>query len=616
VTGTMRLTWARLVLCTGIFACGGPMGEPPTAQSAAPAAKADPGLEAALAAAVAGVESRELAQLLRDHWDWQLRNEPLQATQLGVHVYDDRLSKVDGAAVAQRYADVRGLLVRADKLASAPLGPADATTLKLFTRRLKSFSDGEVCRFHEWNISAGDNPISDFNYLPEAHRVETAVDGANLVARYRQVAGAVDDTIANLRTGSQAGRFPTRESARRAIAMVDKQVAEPLDDWPLLRPTKAEHAQWTPAELEQFRAQLRSVVEGEIRPAFQRLGTFLTSEILPKARDDAKPGLVGVPGGEACYRALIANYTTLPKTAQEVHELGMKEIARINDEMRALSQELWGDRDLAKALDRLRNDPELFFRDEAQVETAARDALAAAKARIPEFFRLLPKADCIVRPIPAYEAPYTTIAYYRQPFPDGTKPGEYFINTSEPAKRPRYEARVLAYHESIPGHHLQIAISQELTQVPAFRRYGGVTAFVEGWGLYSERLAGEMGLYPEPLDRMGVLSFDAWRASRLVVDSGMHALGWSRKQAIDFMLEHTALTALNIDNEVDRYVSTPGQALAYKIGQLEILRLRERARAALGAKFDIRTFHDAVLGGGAVSLEVLGDRVEAYLGQG
>jgi uncharacterized protein (DUF885 family) len=222
----------------------------------------------------------------------------------------------------------------------------------------------------------------------------------------------------------------------------------------------------------------------------------------------------------------------------------------------------------------------------------------------------------VVRPIPAYEAPYTTIAYYRQPFPDGSKPGEYFINTFEPTKRPRFEARVLAYHESIPGHHLQIAISQERSQIPAFRRYGGTTAFVEGWGLYSERLAGEMGLYPDPLDRMGVLSFDAWRASRLVVDSGMHALGWSRKQAIEFMIEHTALTPLNIDNEVDRYVSDPGQALAYKIGQLEILRLRQRARDVLGDKFDIKAFHDTVLGSGAVPLEALGELVEGSLPRG
>jgi uncharacterized protein (DUF885 family) len=604
---------ATLLLCS-VFAlgCGGPR---PALQPSAQPAKADAGLEAALAAATTGVDSPELAKLLRDHWDWQLRNEPLQATTLGVRLYDDQLPKNDAASIAQRYADVRGLLARADALQSAALSPADATTLKLFARRLRAFSDAEVCRSHEWQISSGDNPVSDYNYLPENHRVETPADGANLVARYRQVAASIDNTIAHLRAGAAAGRFSTRESIRRVVAMVDKQVAEPLEQWPLMRPAGAEHAQWSPAELDTFRSELRGVVETQIKPALERYGAFLKSDILPKARDDAKPGLVGVPGGDACYQALIVNYTTLPKSAQEVHALGLQEIERINDEMRVLAKELWGDADLAKALDRLRNDRALYFNDSQQVETAARDALAAAKARIPEFFRLLPKTDCVVRPIPLYEAPYTTIAYYRQPFPDGSKPGEYFINTYEPAKRPRFEARVLAYHESIPGHHLQIAISQELEQVPAFRRYGGVTAFVEGWGLYSERLAGEMGLYPDKLDRMGVLSFDAWRASRLVVDSGMHALGWSRQQAIDFMLQHTALTPLNIDNEVDRYISTPGQALAYKIGQLEILRLRERARTALGPKFDIRSFHDAVLGGGAVSLEVLADRVDSYVRQ-
>jgi uncharacterized protein (DUF885 family) len=225
----------------------------------------------------------------------------------------------------------------------------------------------------------------------------------------------------------------------------------------------------------------------------------------------------------------------------------------------------------------------------------------------------LPQAPCVIEQIPAHEEAHSPIAYYRGPAEDGSRPGQYYVNTSEPQTRPRYEAEALAYHESIPGHHLQIAIAQELEDVPAFRRHLGTTAYIEGWGLYSERLAGEMGLYTGDLDRIGVASYDAWRAARLVVDTGMHVMGWSRDQAIAFMTEHTALGANNIANEVDRYIAIPGQALAYKTGQMEILRLRASARVRLGDAFDIRGFHDAVLGSGAVPLPVLASIVDRWV---
>ncbi|HET9990211.1 MAG TPA: DUF885 domain-containing protein, partial [Kofleriaceae bacterium] len=244
---------------------------------------------------------------------------------------------------------------------------------------------------------------------------------------------------------------------------------------------------------------------------------------------------------------------------------------------------------------------------------AAQAALDRAKAAIPRYFSTLPKADCIMRETPPYEAPFSTVAYYRQPHYDGSKPGEYFVNTYKPETRARFELEALTWHESIPGHHLQIAIAQELGALPAFRKLDGSTSYVEGWALYTERLADEMGLYTSDLDRLGKLSFDAWRASRLVVDTGIHALGWTRAQAEAFMREHTALTEINISNEVDRYIGWPGQALAYKVGQLEILRLRAHAEATLGAKFDLKAFHAVVLGAGAVTLPVLADRVQAWI---
>ena len=281
--------------------------------------------------------------------------------------------------------------------------------------------------------------------------------------------------------------------------------------------------------------------------------------------------------------------------------------------MQALGEQLFETRDLQAIFDNLRSNPDLRFQTSEEVVEKAKSALALAKGKMHLAFDPVPQAECEVEPIPDYEAPYTTIAYYRPSAADGSRPGTYYVNAYAPETRPRFEAEVLAYHEAIPGHHLQIAIAQELDALPTFRRVMHMTAFVEGWALYSERLSDELGLYSGPADQMGMLSFDSWRAARLVVDTGLHAKGWTRQQAIDFMLANTPLAQNNIENEVDRYITTPGQALAYKTGQLEILRLREHAQMQLGEAFDLKAFHRTVLGGGAVSLGILSERVEDWI---
>jgi uncharacterized protein (DUF885 family) len=305
-------------------------------------------------------------------------------------------------------------------------------------------------------------------------------------------------------------------------------------------------------------------------------------------------------------------HTSLDVDAEALHRVGLDEIARIDAELAELAARTIGAATLEAALARLRTDPALCFATRDEVYEKAAASLARATEAIPAWFGRLPQARCEVVRMGPHEEAHSTIGYYRQPAADGSRPGQYFINTSEPGTRPRYEAEALAYHESTPGHHLQTAIGQELPHLPEFRRHLGPTAYFEGWGLYTERLADEMGLYTGDLDRIGVLSFDAWRAARLVVDTGMHAMGWPREQAVRFMLEHTALAPNNIANEVDRYIVLPGQALGYKVGQLEILRLRAEAQARLGAAFDIRTFHDVVLGGGALALPTLRGVVEAW----
>ncbi|MBV8759558.1 MAG: DUF885 domain-containing protein, partial [Deltaproteobacteria bacterium] len=298
---------------------------------------------------------------------------------------------------------------------------------------------------------------------------------------------------------------------------------------------------------------------------------------------------------------------------EELHRLGLSEVARTDAELAELGRRVLGAPDLTATIAKLRDDRQLYFATREQILAFAQDALDRAKAAIPRFFRVLPKSDCVMREIPSYEAPYSTIAYYRQPHYDGSKPGEYFVNTYKPESRPRFELEALTWHESIPGHHLQIAIAQELGALPAFRKLDGSTAFVEGWALYTERLAEEMGLYSSDTDRLGKVSYDAWRASRLVVDTGIHAMGWSRQQAESFMREHTALTPINISNEVDRYIGWPGQALAYKVGQLKIIALRQEAEGALGTRFDLPGFHEVVLAAGAVTLPVLEERVRAWI---
>jgi uncharacterized protein (DUF885 family) len=341
----------------------------------------------------------------------------------------------------------------------------------------------------------------------------------------------------------------------------------------------------------------------------ERFAAFVREVARPLARPQDRAGLCCLPDGATLYDITLRIHTSLPLTAQAIHETGLAEVARINAETRELGGRVLGTTDLATIQARLRSDPALHFTTREDVEAKAVEALRRAEEAVPRWFGILPRTPCTVKRIEEHEEKFSTIAYYRQPATDGSRDGTYYINTYAPDTRPRYEAEALAFHEAVPGHHTQIAIAQELSGLPEFRKHTGPTAYVEGWALYTERLCNEMGLYSGDLDRIGMLSFDSWRACRLVVDTGLHALGWSRQRAIDYMLANSSLAANNIENEVDRYITWPGQATAYKTGQLEILRLRAEARARLGAAFDIKRFHDVVLGSGAVGLLTLGELV-------
>lgn len=596
-------------------ACATPAGGPgstpapsPTTTATASTAEGAPEGEAA-----AGIENVFLAKVLTEHWAYTMASNPTWATQLGDHRYDDRIEDKSLAAQAADLEKTQAFLLEAKAITERSLKPRERIVRALFVEHLEGVIASEACHFSEWSLSPRGNPVTEWSYLPELHPMKTTADGDNLLKRFAAVPASIDTEIANLQSGVGKGWFANRESVRRVLEMVDRALAQPVKDWAMAKPAVEPPAEWPAAYSETFSKALMQTLESGVKPALVRYRDFVKQSILPKSRGEKETGVGALPFGQACYQARIEHFTTVKYDAKTHHEIGMKEIARINAEMAKLGAKLFGTKDLESTLKTLREDPKLHFDTAENLQKAAQGALDRARAAIPKYFGILPKADCIVQPIPDYEAPYTTIAYYRQPAPDGSKPGEYFINLYQPTTRPRYELEALSFHEAIPGHHLQIAIAQERPAVPAFLKHIGMTAFVEGWALYTEQLADEMGLYSGDLDRMGMLSYEAWRASRLVVDTGLHAMGWSREEAKVFMFEHTALAANNIDNEVDRYIVWPGQALAYKTGQMEIWRLRREAEKALGSSFDLKAFHDVVLGEGAVSLPVLRRQVEAWV---
>ena len=598
------MRWPASLLCFVALGCA---TQPTTSSSSASSAsRSDPLVKDA----AGSVRTPELRTLLEDHWRLVLTSSPLLATQLGVRAFDDQIDDLSLEAQKEHLQAQAELLIRAEDLLEVDLPPADATTLALLIEQLEVPLAEAPCRLSEWSLSPRNNPITTWNYLPELHTVSNLKDLKNLVARYIAIPTAIDQEIENLRSGARDGLYTNIESTRRVLAMVNTQLESPMASWPLIKPSQSRLPEGQ--EADGLRAQLSTLVRGQIRPALERYREVLAKEILPHARPNDQVGLIALKLGEECYSARIRHYTTLPLDAKTVHETGLREVERIDQAMAALGKKLFNIDDRLEVLAHLRSETSLHFETSEAIEAKAKSALERAERAIPKFFGRLPKASCVVRRIPDYEAPFTTIAYYRQPTP-GVKPGEYFINVYKPKTRPRYEAEALAFHESIPGHHLQIAIAQELPALPSFRKNFGMTVFVEGWALYTEQLADEMGLYSADLDRMGMLSYEAWRASRLVVDTGIHAFGWSREQAAKFMLEHTALAANNIDNEVDRYIVWPGQAVAYKTGQMEIWRLRREAEKILGDSFSLPGFHDAILSGGAVTIPVLQKRIEEWV---
>jgi uncharacterized protein (DUF885 family) len=405
------------------------------------------------------------------------------------------------------------------------------------------------------------------------------------------------------RAGAAAGRVPVASLVEKAVAHLDRYLADPSGD-PLKR-------QEVPAEFAALREEALATV---VRPAFAAYREMLADEMVAHGRSDDRVGVCWLPSGEELYGRLARVHTTTSRTPDELHRTGLDIIDALTEEYAELGQRVFGVSDRAEIFRRMTTDPAMRWRDADELLTSAREAVARAEAAAPRWFGLLASSQCKIEPVPPTDAPGAPAAFYVWPSMDGTRPGIYFANTDRATERDKFVSEVTAFHEAVPGHHFQITIAQELTHLPMLRRVVTPTAYAEGWGLYTERLAEEMGLYTSDRYRLGMLAMDSMRAGRLVVDTGMHAKGWSREQALTYLRENAPMSDLDIRNEVDRYIAYPGQALSYMVGRLEIQRMRRAAEQTLADRFDIRAFHDQVLGNGPLPLAVLDEVVTRWAG--
>jgi uncharacterized protein (DUF885 family) len=555
--------------------------------------------------------NEQISKLADRYWDRVMEANPLWASLLGDHRFDTEVEDLSRDAEDALTDDLEAILAEASAFDPASLDKDDRITRHVLLFEAGSQADALRSHMSEFLVDPMLGVHMDIIQGVSQLRAGTKEQADAFIVKASKTGRLFDQALDRHREGVGNGRTPPRVAIEKVLKQVDAYVAAPLDADAFMQISLPD--EMSAGDADQWRVEMIEQVREVIRPAFSRYREGVAADILPHARPPEKSGVCWLPDGEEIYQRAVRRYTSLDLDPRDVHQIGLDEIASIEDEYRALGEPVLGTADVQEIYERLRNDPALRFGTADEVHQAAESALARAREAIPQWFGRLPETPCMVQPIPDIGAADATLAYYFPPAEDGSRPGIFFINLTEPTTRTRFESEALAFHESIPGHHLQIAIAQELDGVPAFRRNGLVTVYTEGWGLYTERLSDEMGLYSGDLERMGILSFDSWRAGRLVVDTGLHALGWSRQQAIDYLMANSPQAPNNIANEVDRYIGYVGQALAYKIGQRELFRLRSEAQQAMGSRFDIKGYHDTVLENGPVPLELLGQLVSEWV---
>lgn len=556
--------------------------------------------------------STAFKKILDDEWQWKLKDDPEFASWLGDHRYADRWQDVSLAAIRNRQEHKKVVLSQLDRIDPGKLSPTDRTSYELFRGEYQNAVDGH--RFGWYHVPLNQRGgIQDASSLASTMSFDSVRDYENWIARLNRFPKYMEQTIALLQGGVDKRIVHHRKVMSRVPGQIRRQIVNDPTSSLFYKPFRAMPD--TIGEDEQYRLQqlAQKAISNKVAPAYQKLLLFFEEVYLPACF--RKAGFGQIPNGREFYAFKAKQFTTTDLTPDQIHDIGLAEVARIRDEMKEVMKEVQFKGTFTEFLEHLRSDPRYYYEDPNELLAEYKAICRRIDPKLPKMFGRLPKTPYRLEPIPEHLAPDTTTAYYRRPSADGSRGGTYFVNLFRPETRPTYEMEVLSVHEAVPGHHLQIAISQELEGIPEFRRYGGYTAFIEGWGLYSERLGYELGLYKDPYSRFGQLTYDMWRAVRLVVDTGIHYKGWTRQQAIDFFAINAAKSMHDIENEIDRYIAWPGQALAYKIGQLKILELRAKAEKELGDKFDLSDFHDTVLGQGAVTLSVLERIIDEWIAE-
>lgn len=556
-------------------------------------------------------QAERLKELFDEAWEFTLAEDPVFATRFGDHRWDDKLSPESLADQQRRLEHRKVFRDRWQAIDRSQLNRADQINYDLFGQLLKDdIAEGEFEMYLQPITNRSGFHIS-FAELPNDVPLHTLRDYENYIARLRAFSRHTDDHIELLRRGIERGLTLPAVVLEGYEGTITPHLVDDATKSLLYKPFITLPQRFSMVDRERLRLEAVQAIQDHVVPGYRRFLNFMKSEYFPACRGSI--GVSSVPRGRDFYRHRVRMFTTLDLTPEQVHETGQAEVKRIRVEMEEIISKVGFSGNFAGFVEHLRTDPQFYATTPEQLLKEVTFVLKRMDGELPKLFKTLPRTPYGIREVPAYLAPKTTTAYYQQPAGDGSQAGFYYVNTFNLKARPLYEIEALSLHEAVPGHHLQIALQQELTGLPHFRRFASFTVFIEGWGLYSERLGREVGFYQDPYRDFGRLTYEMWRACRLVVDTGMHYLGWSREQAIRFMAENTALSPHNIEAEIDRYISWPGQAVAYKIGELKIRELRQLAEQRLADRFDIREFHDVVLGSGAIPLTILEENVKNYL---
>jgi uncharacterized protein (DUF885 family) len=562
-------------------------------------------------ASSAGTPSDTLQALFGREWEWRLNDSPLLATSIGDHRYDDRLPDVSPEAFAERRKRNDAFLQELRQIDRTALSTSDRINYDMFKGQLEDRRDGWGFDEHLMPLNADSGFHTEFALMPKQMVFASADDYGKYLARLKAFPRYMDGHIALMREGLEKGiTIP-----RAALAGIESSIEPLAGDKPEANALWGPFANM-PATLDQttrerLQAEGRTALNEGVIPAYRTFLAFMTKEYLPGARETL--AATALPNGASYYAFLVRRFTTLDLDAERVHQIGLQQVAALQQEMDKAMRETGFQGTFAAFLEFLRTDPQFYPKTAEQLLAQASFIAKRMDGRLPSLFSRLPRQPYSVAPVPEYLAPKYTAGRYSPNPPTGTEPGYYWVNTYALHTRPLYNLEALTLHEAVPGHHLQYALSYELDKLPPFRRYSYISAFGEGWGLYSEWLGLEAGFYTDPYSNFGRLTYAMWRAARLVVDTGLHAKGWTRQQAIDYLASHTALSVHECTTEIDRYISWPGQALSYKIGELKIRELRERAQKTLGSAFDVRRFHDAVLVNGSVPMPVLEQVIDEFI---